>query len=149
MVTDGWWVLCYQIGWAAAAGGGLICCGCWCGSGVGCSSVGWPVVVLWFADFVSQPWGWTGILEAMMSMIEGPEVNWLGNFFEEFRPWSPDCKIEASRTYCLVKLLWCSSACVEFSDTFFSIGRSWGEPITLDDYTSDQKKGILRITTEK
>lgn len=27
-------------------------------------------------------------IEDIKSMIEGPEVNWLGNFFEEFREWA-------------------------------------------------------------
>ncbi|KAH7844126.1 hypothetical protein Vadar_024608 [Vaccinium darrowii] len=33
----------------------------------------------------------------MKAMIEDPEVNWLGNFFEEYRQWSPDFAFEASR----------------------------------------------------
>ncbi|KAG5555655.1 hypothetical protein RHGRI_006342 [Rhododendron griersonianum] len=86
--------------------------------------------------------------DVLMSMIEGPEVNWLGNFFEEFRPWSPDFKIEASRT------VWLSCFGVPLhawnSHTSFSIGRSWGEPITLDNYTSrglSFSSGKLQIST--
>ncbi|KAG5564116.1 hypothetical protein RHGRI_000336 [Rhododendron griersonianum] len=84
----------------------------------------------------------------MLSMIEGPEVNWLGFFFEEFRPWSPDFTIEASRT------VWLNCYGVPLhvwnSDTFFSIGRNWGEPITLDDATSKGlsfSSGKVQIST--
>lgn len=34
-------------------------------------------------------------IEDIKSMIKGPEVNWLGNFFEEFREWSPNFVIDA------------------------------------------------------
>ncbi|KAH7857027.1 hypothetical protein Vadar_008194 [Vaccinium darrowii] len=39
-------------------------------------------------------------LDDMKVMVEGPEVNWLGNFFDEFQQWSSDFAIEASRIVC-------------------------------------------------
>lgn len=73
---------------------------------------------------------------AMKDMIEGPDVNWLGNFFEECRKWSPDLSIEVSHT------VWISCYGVPLhlwnSDTFFRIGGIWGEPITLDEATSNR-----------
>lgn len=63
-------------------------------------------------------------IEDMKSMIEGLEVNWLGNFFEEVRVWSPDFIIDASR----IVLLNCYGVPLHLwnSDTFFNIGRIWG-----------------------
>lgn len=73
-------------------------------------------------------------VEDIKSMIEGLEVNWLGNFFEEFREWSPNFVIDA---FCHVWLN-CYGMPLHLwnSDTFFSIGRIWGDSITLDDATS-------------
>lgn len=73
-------------------------------------------------------------IDDMKAMVEGSEVNWLGNFFEEYQPWSPNFAFEASREvwlecYGVPLHLW-------NHDTFFSIGKIWGEPITLDDATS-------------
>lgn len=85
----------------------------------------------------------------MEAMIEGPEVNWLGNFFDEFRPWSPESNIELSRT------VWLNCYGIPLhvwnANTFFSIGRIWGEPITLDDDTSKGlsfSSGKVQISTK-
>lgn len=88
-------------------------------------------------------------LDDLKAMVEGPEVNWLGNFFDEYQQWSPDCAIEASRTvwldcYGVPLHLW-------NQDTFFNIGKMWGEPITLDDATlkgSSFSSGKVQIETK-
>ncbi|KAH7863199.1 hypothetical protein Vadar_014651 [Vaccinium darrowii] len=75
-------------------------------------------------------------------------LNWLYNWFVDAKPWTPNLKVESSQ----VVWLNCYGIPVNLWDanTFFNIGKVWGETITLDEATSKKTSfsmGKIKIST--
>lgn len=85
----------------------------------------------------------------MKSMLEGGGLCWLLNFFDEVKQWEPEPVTEYYR------VVWLNCYGIPLNvwnvDTFFSIGRLWGEVITLDEDTSTRSSlsvGKVKISTK-
>lgn len=84
----------------------------------------------------------------MNCMLEGGELSWLSNWFVDVKPWKPNIKMEYSR----VVWLNCYGIPINLwnANTFFNIGKLWGEIITLDEATSKKTSfsvGKVKIYT--
>ncbi|KAG5554540.1 hypothetical protein RHGRI_012181 [Rhododendron griersonianum] len=87
-------------------------------------------------------------IEDMNAMLEESGLCWLGNWFDEVHRWKPDPLKEISRA------VWLNCYGVPLNvwnaETFHSIGRIWGEVITLDGATSNCSSfdvGKVKIST--
>lgn len=84
----------------------------------------------------------------MNCMLEGGDLSWLFNWFVDAKPWAPNHKVESSR----VVWLNCYGIPVNLwnAETFFNIGKLWGEIITLNEATSKKTSfsvGKIKIST--